>query len=52
MATITFKIKLAWWLKPYVYGFAFVSAITGLEPDWTRVKRWIDKGVRADYSDE
>lgn len=41
------KIKLAWWLRFYIYGIATMSAITGAEPDWTRVKYWVSRGMKA-----
>lgn len=40
------KVKLAWWFRPYVYCLAVVSAITGREPDWGRVQKWIDRALR------
>jgi len=42
------KVTMAWWFRPYVLGLAFMSAITGREPDWSRVQRWIDRAVRVE----
>jgi hypothetical protein len=39
------QITVAWWLKPYFYGLAIVSAVTGLEPDEAKVTRWIDRAL-------
>lgn len=46
MATLNVRIRFAWWFKPYVYGLAAMAAITGREPDWTRVNRVIDRAVQ------
>jgi hypothetical protein len=43
--TITGKVKIAWWLKPYFYGVAAMSALTGLDPDWEKVTRVIDRAI-------
>ncbi len=39
--TITGRVTLAWWLKPYFYGLAVTSALTGRDPDWEKVTRMI-----------
>lgn len=47
MATMNMKIsvKRAWWLKPYCFGVAAMSALTGREPDWEKVNRMIRRAV-------
>ncbi|WP_426195076.1 hypothetical protein [Massilia sp. DWR3-1-1] len=47
MANTTLKIsaKRAWWLKPYCFGVAAMSALTGREPDWDKVKAMIRRGI-------
>lgn len=40
-------IKLAWWLRLYIYGIATMAAITGAEPNWGRVKYWVARGTTA-----
>jgi hypothetical protein len=40
-------IKLAWWLRLYIYGIATMAAITGAEPNWDRVKYWVARGTTA-----
>ena len=49
MATMNMKIsvKRAWWLKPYCFGVAAMSALTGREPDWAKVTRMIDRAITA-----
>lgn len=48
---MTIKVKQAWWLKPYFIGLAAMSALTGLDPDWEKVKRVIDKGLSVKVSE-
>jgi hypothetical protein len=45
--TMTLKISLAWWLKPYIYILAAIGALTGQEPNWDRVNYWIGKAVKV-----
>lgn len=49
MATcrLALKVSFAWWLKPYFYGLAIMSAITGLEPDYERAKYWINRAMKV-----
>lgn len=46
-STLTLKVSVAWWLKPYCYMLATISALTGMEPDWERVNYWIGRAVRV-----
>lgn len=46
MASCDIKVKLAWWLKPYIWGVATVSMLTGCEPDWAKVERVIKRAIR------
>lgn len=41
------KVTVAWWLMPYFYVLAAMSAITGREPDWDKVTYWIDRALTA-----
>jgi hypothetical protein len=38
-------IRLRWWLRWYLYGVKLTSRLTGLEPDWERVERWVKRGT-------
>lgn len=38
-------VKIRWWLRLYLLGVTAVSRITGLEPDWGKVGRWIRRGT-------
>ena len=44
---ITLKVSLAWWLKLYLFGVAFVAEAACSEPDWEKVNRVIRWGVRV-----
>ena len=48
MARLTLKVRIAWWLKPYFYALATISALTGLEPNYDRVNYWINKAMRLE----
>jgi hypothetical protein len=43
---VTFRVGLAWWLKPYFYVLATLCAITGIEPNYERVNYWIDRAIK------
>lgn len=45
--TMAFKVTVAWWLKPYFYGLATMSALSGMEPNYERAKYWINKAVKV-----
>lgn len=40
------KVTVAWWLKPYLYGVAFMCALTGREFDEDKVNRMINRALR------
>ncbi|MES2634035.1 MAG: hypothetical protein V4669_13760 [Pseudomonadota bacterium] len=37
MASITFKVRVAWWLPLYLKGVQFTAETFGMEPDWAKV---------------
>lgn len=43
--TITLDVRIAWWLRHYLFGVATMCALTGMEPNPDRLHYWIDKGV-------
>lgn len=47
--TISGKVTLAWWLKPYFYGLAVTSALTGRDPDWEKVNCMIDRAISIKF---
>lgn len=46
MASMTIKVRIAWWVRWYISGVALCSLLTGLEPDMEKVKSRVIKGVR------
>ena len=46
MASMTIKVRIAWWVRWYISGVALCSLLTGLEPDMEKVKAKVMKGVR------
>lgn len=46
MASMTIKVRIAWWVRWYISGVALCSLVTGLEPDMEKVKARVIKGVR------
>lgn len=44
--TPTIKVTFAWWLKPYLYGVVSLTMMTGLEPDYDKVKTVIRRAIR------
>lgn len=42
----TYRIKLAWWVRPYLCGVTTVAWLTGREPDTDKVWSRVERGVR------
>ncbi len=40
------KVYAAWWLKPYLYGVAFMCAFMGCDFDEDKVNRMINRALR------
>lgn len=45
--TFVMQVKVRWWLRPYLHSVALTSYLTGMEPDYTKVQKWINRGVKA-----
>lgn len=45
VAPVYVNIKVAWWLKAYLYGVTLMCRFNGLHPDWAKVDRAIRAGV-------
>lgn len=43
--SITLKVRFRWWLWLYIWGVQTTVALTGLEPDWAKVGRMVQRGV-------
>ncbi len=41
------KISFAWWWRPYLYGLIATVWLTGMEPDWGKVRDKLNKAMRA-----
>lgn len=50
-STLTLKLTIAWWFRPYVYGVMWFAMLTGLRPDEEKLKRAIAKSVRFEKID-
>ena len=46
-ATVTLTVKVAWWVRPYLYGVVLMSRLTGFEPDLDKVEVVVLKGLRV-----
>lgn len=44
-ATVRESIRMRWWLRCYLAAVMWFARITGMEPDWDRVDRWIRRGL-------
>lgn len=49
-ATLTLRIRLAWWVLPYIRTCAFFAALTGLEPDADKIVRNACRGVHFEVA--
>lgn len=49
MASVTaeIQVRVAWWVKWYLYGVALTCRITGMDFDEDKVRRYICRGLRA-----
>lgn len=46
--TLTVRLKVCWWLKLYLSGVLLTARLTHCEPNWTRVRYWVGKGVKTE----
>ena len=44
------KVKIAWWLKPYLFGVVITALITRLEPDWVKVGLTASKAIKCKFT--
>jgi hypothetical protein len=42
---ITLRVRVRWWVRPYLAGVALTSRLTGLEPDWKKVAAHVRRGT-------
>ncbi|SEG20693.1 hypothetical protein [Marinobacterium lutimaris] len=44
---LVLEVRISWWLRWYIYGVIITARLTGLDPNWTKVKAMIDRGVKV-----
>jgi len=44
-ASFQASIHMRWWLRCYLCAVMWFARVTGMEPDWDRVERWIRRGL-------
>ena len=49
--TVQIQIRVAWWVKWYLYGVALTCQITGMDFDEAKVGRYIRRGLKACLSE-
>lgn len=45
------RVKVAWWVLPYLQTLQALCHIMGTEPDLERVEHWIKKGIKAEIKE-
>ncbi len=48
--TITMKVRLAWWCKPYCYAMVTWYRITGRDASSEQITEWVMRGVKIEVS--
>jgi hypothetical protein len=43
---LTMRVRFAWWVTPYLAGVRLCCMLTGREPDYQRVARAVNLGMR------
>lgn len=43
---LTLSVRFAWRVLPYLYGTRLCCMLTGAEPDFQRVARVVERGMR------
>ena len=44
------KVRLAWWVRPYIWSVALFARMTGLQPDADRVAAFAKRGIKVEVS--
>lgn len=50
--TIYIEVKIAWRLKPYLFGVVITALITRLEPDWIKVGKTASKAIKCKFTNK
>ena len=46
--TLTARLKVRWWLKFYLSGVLLTARLMHCEPNWSRVRYWVGKGIKIE----
>lgn len=49
---VSVTVRFAWWLRPYLFGVALASVLSGANPDMEKVRRMIDRALRYRFNYE
>lgn len=44
---INMHVKVAWWVRWYLGGVEMAARVTGMEPDWGKVRSTIERGIHV-----
>lgn len=47
MSTITLKVRVSWWVRPYLSCVHMFAVLTGMTPDFKKVTCTVLRGVRV-----
>jgi len=45
--TLTVRVHIAWWLRPYLYALAFFAAMMGTDPDPEKLGHVFARAIRV-----
>lgn len=45
---MTLTVKVAWWLRWYLLGVAYMCVLTGLRPDEAKLAYWTRKAIKVE----
>jgi hypothetical protein len=46
------EVKIAWWLKLYLFGVVMTALLTKLEPDWIKVHLTVSKAIKCKFTNK
>ena len=41
----TIRVRVAWWLEPYLCTLAFFAGLMGREPNWAKLERVVARAI-------
>jgi len=45
MAKVVIVIRVRWWLIWYLHGVSLMCQLTGRDPNWDKVDKWISRAI-------